>query len=1036
MKNIFKSVLLDFIVKYRFSLLFFITIQITTAQSTISTAAPQLTLPSPTAFSMIKYTDAPINISGGRPDVTVPIYTISEPGITVPVNYNYGAGGIKVDEVASSYGLGWNLTAGGSITRVVRGLMDESARPKRKTDFDDMTVLIGAARIPDIGTLRVAATTTKGANLTEDYGCEYFWIKGYNKYNAGPTPDDLEPDVFYFNFNGYSGKFMFQNGLYSGDGTPVFFPKRDDIKISKIFSTDSLYPNRADIRRIIKEWVLTTPDGIQYYFGQNNLREINFNFIYNTEPVFDRKEEVTGWFLTRIYNPLTKEEVTFTYNEHNYSYKYTTDEFYARAAINYDPCFQDAKLTMLSLQSNIGIAGVKTFVLSEINSSKIKISFKGTANREDVDKYDVLTSETYDNAKVIDKIEILDKWHNKIVKKFDLNYSYFISDNQKSSYLPTYGASNDYKRLRLNSISEKNINNEALPPYVFTYYDESISLTLPRRLSFARDNWGYYNGALGNVRLLPTCNLPADRSSNTTKAKAFMLRTVQYPTGGTHSFEYGYNAGLRLDKVSIKDINTNTLIENKYAYDQGTLLNISNDHSFGDLGEIADVTVIADYAYVNHCETEIFTPDPAYAPYGYFNSTFYMQANSSYTPADGQSTGPFRVFSSSPVLSTQVANYASPIYGYVYVTSLENNVPKGSKEYGFHRPSYLSWIDKYPAIPEENSLYGKPMYEKWYDGNNTLLKSEFYEYQEKPDTSSVTGVVFSKNYIWVGDSGPNPNPPSLGDILFYRFYTLTSKSYLLKKKTITEYFSGQTFVNIEDYTYNTNNINDLPTQISHTDSSGSKIDETKTYSSQLNGSNTALTDLYTANRLQELIETKTTKAGNTISAAKKEFKVFPEGATMPSVIYTSKGYNALESELQFSFYDEKGNLREYSKTNDDFRTVMVWGYNKQYPIAEIKSKSTTYAFFSSYATTLQNLSNLDKDAVSEGNLRTELNKLRVTFPSDMITTYTYDPNVGITSVTDPKGYTMYYTYDLFGRLESVKDADGNLLSKNEYHYKN
>ncbi|HEU4788962.1 MAG TPA: RHS repeat domain-containing protein [Flavobacterium sp.] len=1004
---------------------------ITVAQSTISTVAPQLTLPSPTAFSMIKYTDAPINISGGRPDVTVPIYTISEPGITVPVNYNYGAGGIKVDEVASSYGLGWNLTAGGSITRVVRGIMDESARPKRKTDFDDMSVLIGAASIPDIGTLRVAAG--KGT----DYGCEYFGIRGYNKYNGGATSEDLEPDVFYFNFNGYSGKFMFQNGLYSGDGAPVFFPKRDDIKISKVFSTDSLYPNRADIRRIIKEWVLTTPDGIQYYFGQNNLREINFNFIYNTEPVTDRKEEVTGWFLTRIYNPVTKEEVTFTYSQHNYSYKYTTDEFYARAETNYDPCFKDAKLTMLSLQSNIGIAGVKTYVLSEINSSKIKISFKGTANREDVDKYDVLTSETYDNANVIDQIEILDKWHNKIVKKFDLNYSYFISSNQISSYLTTYGTSNDYKRLRLNSISEKNINSEALPPYVFTYYDESTSLTLPRRLSFARDNWGYYNGALGNVRLLSTCNLPADRSSNTNLAKAFMLRTVQYPTGGTHSFEYGYNAGLRLDKVSIKDINTNTLIENKYAYDQGTLLNISNDHSFRDLGQIADVTVIAENTYVSYCETAIPTSDPAYAPFGYYNNTKYMQANSSFVPPNtGTTYNPFIVLSSAPILSTQVANYASPIYGYVSVTNLENNVPKGRKEYGFNRPSYLSAVDKYPTIPEENSLYGKPTYEKWYDANNTLLKSEIYEYQENTDSRRVPGVVFSKSNCWLNTTGTSITPPYTGDILFYRFYDLTSKSYLLKKKTITEYFGGQTLVNTEDYTYTSNNINDLPTQISRTDASGSIVAETKKYSSQLNGSSVPLSNLYTANRLQELIETKTTKDVNTISSAKKEFNVFSAGPTMPSIISSSKGTNALESELQFLFYDEKGNPLEFIKTNDDFRTVMVWGYNKQYPIAEIKSKSTTYAFFSSYATTLQNLSNLDKDAVSEANLRTELNKLRVTFPNDMITTYTYDPNVGITSVTDPKGYTMYYTYDLFGRLEFVKDADGNLLSKNEYHYKN
>ena len=53
----------------------------------------------------------------------------------------------------------------------------------------------------------------------------------------------------------------------------------------------------------------------------------------------------------------------------------------------------------------------------------------------------------------------------------------------------------------------------------------------------------------------------------------------------------------------------------------------------------------------------------------------------------------------------------------------------------------------------------------------------------------------------------------------------------------------------------------------------------------------------------------------------------------------------------------------------------------------------------------------------------------------MITTYTYDPLVGVTSVTDPRGQTVYYQYDAFGRLEYVKDKDGNLLSKNEYNHK-
>jgi YD repeat-containing protein len=65
-----------------------------------------------------------------------------------------------------------------------------------------------------------------------------------------------------------------------------------------------------------------------------------------------------------------------------------------------------------------------------------------------------------------------------------------------------------------------------------------------------------------------------------------------------------------------------------------------------------------------------------------------------------------------------------------------------------------------------------------------------------------------------------------------------------------------------------------------------------------------------------------------------------------------------------------------------------------------------------------------------------LTAIRNALPNAMVTTYTYKPLIGLASVTDAKGYTMYYEYDSFGRLSAVKDADGKIVSENEYHYKN
>ena len=49
--------------------------------------------------------------------------------------------------------------------------------------------------------------------------------------------------------------------------------------------------------------------------------------------------------------------------------------------------------------------------------------------------------------------------------------------------------------------------------------------------------------------------------------------------------------------------------------------------------------------------------------------------------------------------------------------------------------------------------------------------------------------------------------------------------------------------------------------------------------------------------------------------------------------------------------------------------------------------------------------------------------------------YDYIPYVGIKSITDPRGNTIYYTYDADGRLvEEYKIVNGNKQIMNAYQY--
>ncbi len=168
---------------------------------------------------------------------------------------------------------------------------------------------------------------------------------------------------------------------------------------------------------------------------------------------------------------------------------------------------------------------------------------------------------------------------------------------------------------------------------------------------------------------------------------------------------------------------------------------------------------------------------------------------------------------------------------------------------------------------------------------------------------------------------------------------------------------------------------------------------------------------------------------------------------------TKEGETEEKEELVFYKHNSKGKPVEVSKA-DGTHVIYLWGYNKQYLIAKIENETFTNleARIGNNIDVFPNAqmaSNEDNDRTidllvngvrtyigTEGALRNKLETLRIVFPQAKVTTYTYDPLIGITSITDPRGQTIYYHYDEFNRLQVVKDAEGNVLSKNEYHYKN
>jgi len=176
---------------------------------------------------------------------------------------------------------------------------------------------------------------------------------------------------------------------------------------------------------------------------------------------------------------------------------------------------------------------------------------------------------------------------------------------------------------------------------------------------------------------------------------------------------------------------------------------------------------------------------------------------------------------------------------------------------------------------------------------------------------------------------------------------------------------------------------------------------------------TSISNLKSQNRISPIQVESYEKVGvnpEVLLSAQRSLYKEDNGHTVLKNVSSSKNSSDFEERVVYHKYDAKGNPLELSKT-DGTKVVYKWATTHRKPLAKIVNASLVE---------VQNVT---------GDLRADL-------PKAQVTTYTYTGPLNLLStVTDPRGYTTNYTYDEFNRLKFVKDAEGNILSKNQYNYK-
>lgn len=181
-----------------------------------------------------------------------------------------------------------------------------------------------------------------------------------------------------------------------------------------------------------------------------------------------------------------------------------------------------------------------------------------------------------------------------------------------------------------------------------------------------------------------------------------------------------------------------------------------------------------------------------------------------------------------------------------------------------------------------------------------------------------------------------------------------------------------------------------------------------------------------------MVEEKTD--GELIS--KTETKYDNANSILPTSVITGNIHNAATKTVTINQYDDKGNVLQFTSAAG-IPTTIIYGYHQTKPIAKIEG--ATYAQVSSWVQTIVNASNADaQNPATETAFIQALDSFRKLDPlkTFQITTYTYDPLIGSTTVTPPHGIREIYQYDDQNRLLKIVDMNGATLKEYKYNYKN
>lgn len=390
-----------------------------------------------------------------------------------------------------------------------------------------------------------------------------------------------------------------------------------------------------------------------------------------------------------------------------------------------------------------------------------------------------------------------------------------------------------------------------------------------------------------------------------------------------------------------------------------------------------------------------------------------------------------------------------------YPFSAMKNLGKSVYKYNNFPDTLYGATVPYVKRDKQHDENGQLINEYHYDRANKLLYEKEYKYA-LGSTFKVNGLRIMRSsspYCFVNPIGTYGNgffpcDEMIMGVLFDRFYEDEINWWTpsqVVERTYPQGF-GVPIVTTKNFTYE----NLSHKQLTKEETIFPDVTTQKTYRYADEEGNQLMKDRNIIG-IPLISETKKTVNGSTKTLQKVE-TYYPKdasettstnGLTLPlwTKTYGLDNLTTPNTFLTYDKYDSKGNILQYSEKGIK-PTSFIWGYNQTLPIAKIEGigydAMIALPGISAVVNNMISKSDIDKDQTTENDLIVALDAFRTNsnLANYQISTYTYNPMIGLTSVTPASGNREVYKYDDNNRLLEVKDINGNILKENKYNYSN